>query len=290
MLLEPHDHDARPARLGARLEKPASLGVEAQPPEDALPLLAAVGRMTAGIAHDFRNILTVIDAALNCLERRCDRPDLMRTYVLSARQGVRSGVDLTSYLLRCATQEVGDVELRDVNALVADITPLLKLAIGSATRIDFELGTELPKALVEKSRFAAALLNLVANARDAMPAGGRVQISTDRLVQPSSDNETAAKSYVRVTVHDRGHGLSMDALHRMFTPLYTTKGINGTGLGLPQVCAFVKSVNGRMRVASKPGVGTSVSLLLPTAADEPFNADQELVEFTDAIRAHHRAQ
>lgn len=285
MLLESPHHNARPAPLAARLEKPAALGVEARPPEDALQLLAAVGRMTAGIAHDFRNILTVIDAALNCLERRCDRPDLMRTYLRSARQGVRSGVDMTSYLLRCATQEVGDVELRDVNALVTDITPLLKLATGSKTRIDFELATDLPKGLVEKSQFGAALLNLAANARDAMPAGGRVRISTDHVVQPSSDNEGGVKSYVRVTVHDCGHGLSMDAMHRMFTPFYTTKGKSGTGLGLPQVCAFLNSVNGRMRVASKPGVGTSVSLLLPTAADEPLDADRELVEFTDEIRA-----
>jgi signal transduction histidine kinase len=121
------------------------------------------------------------------------------------------------------------------------------------------LRSDIPKCLVDRSQFDAALLNLVSNARDALPDGGHVQISTDCMTE--SDR---ARGYVSISVRDTGHGMSPETMRKILVPFFTTKGVHGTGLGLPQVSAFVTSAQGRMTATSSPGAGTSITLMLPS--------------------------
>ena len=227
--------------------------------EQLLERLAGLGEMTAGITHDFRNLLSVIDSALNLSERNLERPELVRKYINRAREGVGRGLQLTTQLLQFAAHQVVAACPEDVNELIADLAPLLKITAGPQTRIDFKLRSDIPKCLVDRSQFDAALLNLVANARDAMPNGGRVRISTDRVTE-----RDGARRYVSVGVHDTGHGMSPETLRKILVPFFTTKGVHGTGLGLPQVSAFVTSAQGRMAATSSPGAGTSITLMLPS--------------------------
>jgi signal transduction histidine kinase len=215
--------------------------------------------MTAGITHDFRNLLSVIDSALNLCERNLERPELVRKYINRAREGVGRGLQLTNQLLELAAHHVVAARPEDANELIADLAPLLKIAAGPQTRIHCTLRSHIPKCLVDRSQFDAAMLNLVANARDAMPNGGDVQISTDRMTEGDD-----ARGYVSISVHDTGHGMTPDTMRRILVPFFTTKGVHGTGLGLPQVSAFVTSAQGRMAVTSSPGAGTSITLMLPS--------------------------
>jgi signal transduction histidine kinase len=219
--------------------------------------------MTGGIAHDFRNVLSVIGSGLNVAERHSGDPAKVDTALAAMREGIERGMKMTSRLLAFAKQQELETGLEDLNALLAKLKPFLKYSAGPGIRVIFDLVPGLPKCLVDPPQFNSAILNLVVNARDAMPAGGVLRISTSVITRQ------VHKTYVCVRVRDNGTGMSPEVVKRVFDPYFTTKGDSGTGLGVPQVHAMMRQVGGYVTVDSVVGKGTSFDLFFPVRETQP---------------------
>ena len=237
----------------------------AQQRERATRRLAALGEMTGGIAHDFRNLLAVIESGLRLAEKRADEPESVRAYIAAAREGIDRGIELTSQLLAFAKHQELDAHAGDLNEFLRSFEPFLRYGAGPDISVKLELGPGIPRCLIDPAFFDAAVLNLVINARDAMPNGGEIQVTTGRLVQTNaSPDPPGPGTYACVRVKDHGCGMPPEVLQKAFDPFFTTKGEKGTGLGLSHVQALAQMVGGRIRVASEQGVGTTVDLLFPS--------------------------
>ena len=252
----------------------------------AIDRIAALGEMTGGIAHDFRNILAVIKSSLSLVERNIDEPDKARLFIAGAREGVDRGVKLTAQLLTFAKLPELDTRPADVNTLLRNLAQFLSSGAGAGIRIVLDLAPDLPKCLLDASQFSAAILNLVLNARDAMPDGGEIRIRTESCtVGPSALRSPAPGAYVRVRVIDSGRGMSAETAGKVFDPFFTTKGERGTGLGLPQVRTFMRMIGGDVSVVSDLGNGTTFDLLfssennpVPVTSDRPRRPDRRVGE------------
>jgi signal transduction histidine kinase len=225
--------------------------------------ITALGEMTAGLAHDFRNILTTIESGLNLAERYRDDPWKADAALSAAHQGVHRGIRLTSRLLGFSRPEKSDVHSEDINDLLDCLKTFLKYAAGPGIRVSLDLAPNLPKCRIDPSQFNSAILNLVVNARDAMPEGGEIRIETDECQRMAEDSSAPPIRCVRVRISDEGCGMSPEVAHHLFDRYFTTKGEAGTGLGVPQVAAFMRSLGGTVCVSTEPGVGTFFDLLFP---------------------------
>lgn len=244
---------------------PPDARIAAQQRERATRRLAAMGEMTGGIAHDFRNLLAVIESGLRLAEKRADEPERVRAYIAAAREGIARGIDLTSQLLAFAKHQELDAHAGDLNEFLRSFEPFLRYGAGPDVRIKLELGSGVPHCLIDPAFFDAAVLNLVINARDALPNGGEVLVTTGRLVQTaSSPDPPGPGTYAYVRVKDNGCGMPSEVLKKAFDPFFTTKGEKGTGIGLSHVQALAQMVGGQIRIASEQGVGTTVDLLFPS--------------------------
>ncbi|QPC92983.1 ATP-binding protein [Mesorhizobium sp. INR15] len=233
--------------------------------EHATHRLAALGEMTGGIAHDFRNLLAVIESGLRFAEKSADKPERVRAYIAMAREGIDRGIELTSQLLAFAKHQELDAHAGDLNEFLRSFEPFLRYGAGPDVRVKLELGSGIPDCLIDPALFDAAVLNLVVNARDAMPNGGEIRVVTERLVQTTAAPDPPGPgTYVCVRVKDQGCGMSAEVLRKAFDPFFTTKGEKGTGIGLSQVHALTQMVGGHVRIASEPGIGTTVDLLFPS--------------------------
>lgn len=254
----------RTRRRTARGQRSLGAGVSAEllreRGELAAQKMCALGEMTGGIAHDFRNILTIIASGLRVAERNSDNPDKLKLALAAIQEGVERGERMTSRLLSFASQQELRAGPEDVNTLLRKLQTFLKYGAGSGIRIELPLAANLPTCLVDPPRFNAAILNLVVNARDAMPKGGVIRISTAAV---RGMNLGQPCEYVRVRVRDYGLGMPPDVIERIFDPYFTTKGDHGTGLGIPQVHALMQEVGGFVRVDSRVGEGTSFDLFFP---------------------------
>jgi signal transduction histidine kinase len=237
----------------------------AQQRERAMNRLASLGEMTSGITHDFRNLLAIIESGLRLAEQKAHQPESVRAYIAAAREGVHRGVELTSQLLAFANFNELEVQAWDLNELVKSFEAFLKYGAGARTRVRVELGSGIPRCLIDPSLFDAAVLNLVLNARDSMPNGGEIWIKTDRFVEAASPpGQEPPRTYARLRVMDRGCGMPSEILQKVLDPFFTTKGDNGTGMGLGQVHTTMQMVGGHLRIASERGTGTTVDLLFPS--------------------------
>jgi signal transduction histidine kinase len=239
-------------------EKPA-----AERSLNATQRLAAIGEMTGGIVHDLRNILTVIETGLRLVHEQADQPEKVRSYIAVSREAIHRGVNLTSQLLGFAQQRLPDKQDENVNDVLKNLEPFLHYAAGPDSQIVFDLATEARRCSFNRTQFEAAILNLVTNARDAMPAGGHIHISTDSCQLGITSASLKSGEYVRVRVKDSGQGMSAEVVQRVFDPFFTTKGEKGTGIGLPQVYSFIHEIGGGIEVHSKPGLGTTIEIFLP---------------------------
>lgn len=238
--------------------------------ELAAQRMCALGEMTKGIAHDFRNILCIVASGLRLADRNAGSPEQLKSALVAIQQGIERGGRMTSRLLSFASQQELIADPEDVNTLLRKLEAFLKYGAGSGIRIDLPLAADLPTCLVDPPRFNAAILNLVVNARDAMPEGGVIRISTAAV---RGTDHGRPREYVRVRVRDHGVGMSPDVLERIFDPYFTTKGDSGTGLGVPQVHALMEEVDGFVRVESIVGEGTSFDLFFPVPDERPPAAD-----------------
>jgi PAS domain S-box-containing protein len=227
--------------------------------------MEAIGQLTAGLAHDFNNLLQVISGSLELLRGRL-QDDRLTRYVDRAGEAAERGAKLTRQLLAFARKTRLEPRLSDVNMLVHEFTDMLDSTAGSRVEMQINLRRRLPLVLVDASHLELALLNVVINARDAMPAGGTVTVSTSSTVL--EDNGLPGGSYVVISVSDEGEGMPDYVRERATEPFFTTKGTGkGTGLGLAMVQGFVQQSRGKLEIESKPGCGTTIRMFFPAATE-----------------------
>ncbi len=232
--------------------------------------LGSVGQLTGGVAHDFNNLLTVILGNAEQLGEELKGQPALAPLAQMIGGAAQRGAELTQRLLAFAGRQALEPESVDTNRLVADMDGLLRRALGEHVEIETVRGDGLWPALVDPAQLENALLNLCLNARDAMPAGGRLRISTanTHLDSEYADREfnAAAGDYVQLAVSDTGGGISPEHLQHVFEPFYTTKEAGkGTGLGLSMVYGFIKQSRGYLTLHSDLGRGTTVAMYLPRA-------------------------
>ena len=240
--------------------------------------LQAVGQLAGGIAHDFNNMLATVLGNLELMERRvaqsteswspADAERLARL-IERATGAVQRGSQLTSRLLAFSRRQRLSARPTDLNKLVTELITLASSTLGRRVRVIPDLASDLWPALVDPSQVEAAILNLCLNARDAMKDGGQLTISTanEILTERHHDDDPPPGRYVRVSIADTGDGMTPEVQRRAFDPFFTTKGPGGSGLGLSQVYGMARQLGGTVHIASAPGHGTEVSLLLPRAAE-----------------------
>ncbi|MER9344117.1 ATP-binding protein [Mesorhizobium sp. M0601] len=246
-------------------DTPLDVRTAAEQRERATLRLAALGEMTGGIAHDFRNLLAVIESGLGLAARRAEAPESVRAYIAAAREGIDRGIELTSQLLAFAKHQDLDTHAGNLNEFLRSFEPFLKYGAGPDVRIKLELGSDVPDCLIDPALFDSAVLNLVMNARDAMPNGGEIHVTTERFVQTTATPDPPGPGiYVCVRVKDHGCGMPPEILRKVFDPFFTTKGEKGTGIGMSQVQALALMVGGKIRITSERGLGTTVDLLFPS--------------------------
>jgi len=240
--------------------------------------LEAIGQLTGGVAHDFNNLLTVIVGNLELIARTDDAPERIRRLSAAALAAAERGERLTRQLLAFARRQTLRPEVADTNRLIREGEALARRAVGEAVDIQLDLDATLGPCRIDVAQFEAALLNLVVNARDATPAGGRITITTREInlsngnvpeAPPDVPSDLPPGRYVVVTVRDTGTGIAPEVLPRVFEPFFTTKDVGrGSGLGLSQVYGFVRQSGGQVRVHSVIGQGTAVEVWLPRSADD----------------------
>ncbi|WP_046869536.1 MHYT domain-containing protein [Microvirga massiliensis] len=236
--------------------------------------IEAVGHLTGGVAHDFNNLLAVVLGNLELLRKRLpDDPKLTRL-VDSAIQGAQRGAALTQRMLAFARRQDLKPEPVDVPDLVKGMTDLLQRSIGPMVQIETRFPLALPCARVDANQLELALLNLVVNARDAMPAGGIIAIAAhQRSISPAHPSGLAPGGYLCLSVTDTGQGMDEATLARALEPFFTTKGVGrGTGLGLSMVHGLAAQSGGRLVLKSREGAGTTAEIWLPVAEAQPPQA------------------
>jgi PAS domain S-box-containing protein len=230
----------------------------------------AVGQLTGGVAHDFNNILTVITGTIGILaDAVADRPQLAAIASMIDDAAER-GANLTKHLLAFARKQPLQPRAVDVNALTLETAKLLQPTLGEQIEIAPVLAADASAALVDPNQLTTAILNLSLNARDAMPAGGKLTLETKNVYldadYASMHSEVIVGNYVMIAVSDTGSGIPAANLEKVFDPFFTTKEVGkGTGLGLSMVFGFVKQSNGHIKIYSEEGHGTTVKIYLPRA-------------------------
>jgi PAS domain S-box-containing protein len=251
--------------------------------------MEAVGQLTGGVAHDFNNLLTVISNNLDLLSQPSLDEAGRRRLIASAQRAAERGAKLTQQLLAFSRRQPLRPELHSLNRIIGGFEAVLRRAAGDAIDFAIELAPQIGIVRLDAAQFEAALLNLVVNARDAMPGGGALRISTRRLELGTGHiavlSGVKPGAFVAVTVQDNGEGMSPEVQERAFEPFYTTKAIGrGSGLGLSQVYGFATQSGGHSEIASVSGHGTTVTLYLPIATQA------ELTETAEAEIATRRAE
>ena len=243
--------------------------------------MESIGQLTGGIAHDFNNLLSVLASGLEVLSMHRQHGSDAKT-LDSMRRAIDRGATLTQQLLAFARQQPLQPETRNVNRLITGFESVLRRAGNSSILFEVRLDPMVRNTVIDAARFESALLNLVVNARDAMPDGGRIEIATANATLADDEVDgLPAGEYVRLAVTDTGTGMDPETVARAFEPFYTTKEVGkGTGLGLSQVYGFIKQSGGEVSIRSRQGEGTTIAIYLPAVAAEDHDyrkADTETV-------------
>jgi len=241
--------------------------------------LEALGKLTGGVAHDFNNLLTTILGALDLMQRRPDDRHLRERLTTAALAAVRRGERLTKQLLSFARREPSGAGASNIRTLLEDMKPLLESALREDIALRYELDPEIAGCAIDAAQFEAAVLNLVVNARDAMPDPGLVTIRTRPAMAGELARHALTGDFAVVEVLDTGGGMSGEVLAHAFEPFFTTKDIGkGSGLGLAQVYGAARQAGGVAAVESEPGGGAAVRMYMKLAVLE-----------ADALRPTRRA-
>jgi signal transduction histidine kinase/ActR/RegA family two-component response regulator len=260
-------------------QRTEALAEETRVRKDAQAILAqtqkmeSIGQLAGGIAHDFNNLMTVVIGNLDSAERRlarggpADASSIGRP-IAAAMQGARRAASLTQRLLAFSRQQVLSPQQVDLNRLVASLSEMLTRTVGETIAVETILGSGLWPTFVDVSQLENAIVNLVVNARDAMPSGGRITIETANASLDEAYcrqfGDVAPGQYALLSVSDTGTGISPEHLSKVFEPFFTTKSASmRTGLGLAMIYGFVKQSKGHIRIYSEVGHGTTAKIYLP---------------------------
>jgi PAS domain S-box-containing protein len=230
--------------------------------------MESIGQLTGGIAHDFNNLLSVLSSGLEVLALQRGETGDSRT-IESMRRAVDRGARLTQQLLAFARQQPLQAETRNVNRIITGFESVLRRAGATGIEFEIDLDRKTHSAVIDSARLESALLNLVVNARDAMPDGGRIVIATRNVTLDHHEaGSLPAGDYVRISVSDTGTGMPPEVVSRAFEPFFTTKEVGkGTGLGLSQVYGFIKQSDGDVVIESRAGEGSTIAIYLPAVVD-----------------------
>ena len=234
--------------------------------------MEVIGQMTGGVAHDFNNLLTAVLGNLELAMRR-GTDDGIRHYLEGATHAAQRGAKITSQLLAFSRTQRLQTEPIDLNSIVTRMGDLLFRTIGATVQIETVLEKSLWQATADPSQMESVILNLALNARDAMPNGGRLTISTANVPREERNKpaDLTAGDYVAVCVSDTGTGMTDEVLRKAFEPFFTTKAVgSGTGLGLSQVYGIARQTGGSVSIATKVDEGTRVTVYLPRTSALPI--------------------
>jgi PAS domain S-box-containing protein len=236
--------------------------------------MEAVGQLTGGVAHDFNNLLTIIMGNTALVRSKLGLDHELDRLIGPILRAAERGAELTHRMLAFSRNQPLKAELINVNNLLAAMNVLLLRSVTADVELSVKLSPDLWACMIDPVQFEQSVLNLAINAADAMPDGGRLEITTANMVTASGDNvprlDLNPGDYVTVTVSDTGAGIAPEYIERIFDPFFTTKDIGrGTGLGLSMVYGWAKQSGGGVSVDSELGVGTTIRIYLPRVGQEP---------------------
>lgn len=264
-------------------EKAEELLVQAQKVE-------SIGQLTGGVAHDFNNLLMAVLGNLEVLRRHVAGDERAIRLIEGALEGARRGASLTQRLLAFARRQELEVKRVDLVSLVADLGTLMRQSAGPGVEIITQSACSSAFAEVDGNQIELALLNLVVNARDAMPDGGTITIDIGQTSIAAGDPDRAPGDYVRIALSDTGKGMDAETLRRAVEPFFSTKGVGkGTGLGLSMIHGLVLQLHGVFTLTSEPGKGTTAEMLLPAASTMVIESQAAVIEDVPVARAAERS-
>jgi signal transduction histidine kinase len=232
--------------------------------------MEVIGQLAAGIAHDFNNILGVISGNLDLITFELAEQDPLREYAEEIRHAAARASGLTRQLLIFSRKETIQPVVLDLNEVVQNLDKMLRRVIGEFIVLTMVPGRQLGRVKADAGYVGQVILNLVVNARDAMPNGGRLTITTENILLEENSAPAVPGEYVMLQVSDTGHGMTAEVKRRLFEPFFTTKAAGkGTGLGLATCHNIVQQCGGRIEVHSEPGQGTTFKIHFPRI-DQPL--------------------
>ena len=244
--------------------------------------MEAIGQLTGGLAHDFNNLLTGISGSLEMMQVRMaqGRGAELERYFMAAQGAVKRAAALTHRLLAFSRRQTLDPQPTGVNRLISGLDELVRRTVGPSVQVEVVGASDLWPILVDPNQLENAILNLCINARDAMPAGGKLTIETANKwldERAARQQDLPVGQYVSICVSDTGTGMTPDVVAKAFDPFFTTKPLGeGTGLGLSMVYGFTRQSGGQVRIYSEVGQGTTMCLYLPRHDAEGVVEDAEV--------------
>src|SRR3954470_4571606 len=239
-------------------------------PKQQSEKMETVGRLVGGVAHDFANLVTLIAGYSDIILNRIGEKDPIRPELDEIRKAANRGARLTAQLLGFTRGQAVEPRPLDLNAIVADLQRMLGLVIGEYVNLETNLSPNLYRIVADPGQMEQVIMNLILNARDAMPSGGRIRIDTaNGEIDEAVGREHGIRPgpCVTLSISDNGHGIDAEAMAHIFEPFFTTKEKGkGTGLGLSTVHRIVKESGGDIWVQSAPGEGATFTICLPRAA------------------------
>jgi PAS domain S-box-containing protein len=253
--------------LESRVEEEIAAREAAQAAASQAQKMQALGQLAGGVAHDFNNVLQTIAGAVSLIDKRAENPEAVRRFAKTISSAADRGASVAGRLLAFARRSDLTPAPMEAAALLADIREILIHTLGGDVAVIIEASPDAGWLLADRAQLETALVNLAANARDAMPDGGTLTLrARPQLVRPGERHQAglAPGAYVRLDVEDTGIGMDAATLARATEPFFTTKPLNkGTGLGLAMVRGFAEQLEGGIAISSRAGSGTTVALWLP---------------------------
>lgn len=227
----------------------------------------AIGKLTGGIAHDFNNLLAAMLGGIGLIERRIELNEEQAKILEMTRHAAEQGSDLVGRLLAFARRQQLEPARIEIGALAAAVNHLLAHTLGGLVQLEWVIGDDMWCAFADESQLELALMNIIINARDALPEGGNILVTAEnRTVEAGSSLGLPAGEYVLLAVSDTGCGIPPELIEQVLEPFFTTKEVGkGTGLGLSMVYGFAKQSGGAIHIESRIGEGTRVEIWLPRA-------------------------